>query len=447
MSFSCCGAVHEIRGRTDFVFALAGNPNVGKSSIFNTLTGTGAVTANYPGKTVEINVASTRLEDLRIGLVDLPGTYALGAVSEDQWVARQGILDGNPDVVIVILDATNLTRNLYMLLQLLDMGYPVVAALNLFDQAKKKGIEIDVTALSRVLGIPVVPTVATHGEGLQAMLAAAVSAARAAQGESALDRNAGRPTSRRRYGQDVEQVVEELSVELSAFLKDQAPTISARGLALLLLENDAQFVELVRDAQRGPEILEIVRRGAERISAADGESAPLRVIRERHRTGGRHRRAGADPRPGQGALLPAPVAPHHGPPHRSAHPRRGPCRHLRLPVRGRRFPGKDIQLPVGRRDLPADPGRHPCGCRQRRDRQDPDLGSRRRHRGSSGRRHPIRAHLLFPPRLPGGQRLPELRRLPYRQDHAQIRAARPFHHPAAWPAPAATCRPSSARAC
>jgi ferrous iron transport protein B len=284
MSFSCCGAVHEIRGRTDFVFALAGNPNVGKSSIFNTLTGTGAVTANYPGKTVEINVASTWLEDLRIGLVDLPGTYALGAVSEDQWVARQGILDGNPDVVIVILDATNLTRNLYMLLQLLDMGYPVVAALNLFDQAKKKGIEIDVTALSRVLGIPVVPTVATHGEGLEAMLAAAVSAARAAQGESVPERgNAGRPTGRRRYGQDVEQVVEELSVELSAILRDRAPTISARGLALLLLENDAQFVELVRGAARGPEIMEIVRRGAERISAEDGESAPLRVIRERHR--------------------------------------------------------------------------------------------------------------------------------------------------------------------
>ncbi|HTP60102.1 MAG TPA: FeoB small GTPase domain-containing protein, partial [Spirochaetia bacterium] len=229
MSLSCHGAVNEVRGRTDFVFALAGNPNVGKSSIFNTLTGTGAVTANYPGKTVEINVASTRLGELRIGLVDLPGTYALGAVSEDQWVARQGILDGNPDAVIVILDATNLARNLYMLLQLQDMGFPVVAALNLFDQARKKGIETDIPAMSRILGIPVIPTVATHGEGLEELLTAAVTTVRSARkvkGRCAPGADApaagapaaGAPAAtvgapaKRAYGADVENVVQQLSV-------------------------------------------------------------------------------------------------------------------------------------------------------------------------------------------------------------------------------------------
>ncbi len=273
MKLSCCGAVGEVRGRTDFVFALAGNPNVGKSSIFNTLTGTGAVTANYPGKTVEINVASTRLGELRIGLVDLPGTYALGAVSEDQWVARQGILDGNPDAVIVILDATNLARNLYMTLQLLDMGFPVVAALNLFDQARKKGIVIDVASLSRILGIPVIPTVATNGEGLQELLTAAVAAVRSPDPvrHDAL-----------KYGADVEKIVGELTAQVSCLLDGHAPRISPRGLALLLLENDSQFTRLVQEARRGPELLQIVGRAAEGISRQHGEDAALRIIRERH---------------------------------------------------------------------------------------------------------------------------------------------------------------------
>ncbi len=273
MSLSCCSAVGEMRGRTDFVFALAGNPNVGKSSIFNTLTGTGAVTANYPGKTVEINVATTRLDGLRIGLVDLPGTYALGAVSEDQWVARQGILDGNPDVVIMILDATNLSRNLYMLLQLLDMGFPVVAGLNLYDQARKKDIEIDVPALSRLLGIPVIPTVAIHGEGLEALLGAAVEAARAREPRAA---------SKTVYGADIEQVVARLTCEIGRLLDGRAPRISSRGLALLLLENDSQFTEIVRESENGPELLRIVGEAARKIQEAHGEDAALRIIRERH---------------------------------------------------------------------------------------------------------------------------------------------------------------------
>ncbi|MGO9410187.1 MAG: ferrous iron transport protein B [Spirochaetia bacterium] len=282
MSLSCCGAVNEVRGHTDFVFALAGNPNVGKSSIFNTLTGTGAVTANYPGKTVEINVASTRLGELRIGLVDLPGTYALGAVSEDQWVARQGILDGNPDAVIVILDATNLARNLYMLLQLQDMGFPVVAALNLFDQAKKKGIVIDVAALSRILGIPVIPTVATHGEGLEALLGAAVTTVRSARKLKCDCEAVPEPRAAREYGADVEAVVRRLSTHVSTLLDGDAPHISPRGLSLLLLENDSQFKRLVREAQGGPRLLSLVDEAAARIRDAHGEDAALRIIRERH---------------------------------------------------------------------------------------------------------------------------------------------------------------------
>ena len=217
-------------------------------------------------------MATTRLADMRIGLVDLPGTYALGAVSEDQWVARQGILDGSPDVIIVILDATNLTRNLYMLLQLLDMGFPVVAALNLFDQARKKGIEIDVAGLSRILGIPVVPTVATNGEGLETLLETAVAAARAA------DRSGQAP----RYGADIEQVVDRLARDIGRLLNGSAPRLSPRGLALLLLENDAQFTTMIGETEHGPELLRTVDEAARAIQREHGEEAALRIIRERH---------------------------------------------------------------------------------------------------------------------------------------------------------------------
>ena len=290
MGPSCCGAVGELRGHTDFVFALAGNPNVGKSSLFNTLTGTGAVTANYPGKTVEINVAATRLADLRIGLVDLPGTYALGAVSEDQWVARQGILDGNPDVVIVILDATNLARNLYMLLQLLDMGLPVVAALNLVDEAEKKGIQTDVAELSRRLGVPVIPTVAIRGDGLDRLLSAAVAAARAARESGLAGRAAAprrgtaprRPPGTSRYGRDIEELVDGLVRDIGAELDGRLPSMSLRGLVLLLLEKDAEIEALVARGPRGTQALERVRRAAETIRETHGEDSALRLIRERH---------------------------------------------------------------------------------------------------------------------------------------------------------------------
>ena len=178
MALSCHSALQEIKGSTDFTFALAGNPNVGKSSIFNRLTGMGVVTANYPGKTVELNLATTNFKELRIGIIDLPGSYALGAVSEDQWVARRAVLDCKPDVAIMILDATNLARNLYMLIQFIDLGIPIVAALNLIDEAEKRNIIINSGELSWLLGIPVVKTIATTGSGLDDLIQKAVDTAR-----------------------------------------------------------------------------------------------------------------------------------------------------------------------------------------------------------------------------------------------------------------------------
>ncbi len=268
MPLSCHGALREIKGSTDFTFALAGNPNVGKSSIFNRLTGMGVVTANYPGKTVELNMAATNFKDRRLGIIDLPGSYALGAVSEDQWVARRAVLDIKPDIVITILDATNLARNLYMLLQFVDLGIPMVAALNLVDEAEKRNIMIDAPLLSRLLGIPVVQTVATTGRGLDELIQTAVDVAEHEKEiKYALH-----------YGDDIEASIK----KLAAFLSPYDFGINPRALAILLLEDDSEFIELVRKLADGESILEEARKISLEIEEKHGEKTPLRIARERH---------------------------------------------------------------------------------------------------------------------------------------------------------------------
>ncbi len=265
---SCHGALKEIKGNTDLVFVLAGNPNVGKSSIFNRLTGMGVVTANYPGKTVELNMAATTFKDMRIGIIDLPGSYALGAVSEDQWVARRAVLDSEPDAAIMILDATNLARNLYMTLQFIDLGIPIVAALNLIDEAEKRNIITDTAKLSELLGIPVVPTIATTGQGLDELIQKAVEVA-------------GKKYEIRynvRYGTDIETNIKKLEDLLSGY--DFG--ISPRALALLLLEEDAEFIELVEKHEQGNFLLGELKKISMDIQKEHGEITPIRVARERH---------------------------------------------------------------------------------------------------------------------------------------------------------------------
>ncbi len=265
---SCHGALKEIKGKTDFTFALAGNPNVGKSSVFNRLTGMGVVTANYPGKTVELNMAATTFKDLRIGIIDLPGSYALGAVSEDQWVARRAVLDSEPDAAIMVLDATNLARNLYMTLQFIDLGIPIVAALNLIDEAEKRNIIIDAEKLSDLLGVPVVPTIATTGQGLDELIQKAVEVA-------------GRKSGIKyhlQYGNDIEASVSKLIDLLSPYDFGIAP----RALALLLLEEDSEFIELVDKHRDGSFLLGEVKKISREIQQEHGEKTPLRIARERH---------------------------------------------------------------------------------------------------------------------------------------------------------------------
>jgi len=160
--------------------ALAGNPNVGKTTLFNALTGAQQKVANYPGVTVERKsgtLAGTRRTDAPVEVIDLPGTYSLAPKSVDERVAFDALTgriagEPAPDVVVCVVDATNLERNLYLVTQVLDLGLPTVVALNMTDAATEAGITVDAASLSKKLGVPVVETAARVGEGTDALRAA-----------------------------------------------------------------------------------------------------------------------------------------------------------------------------------------------------------------------------------------------------------------------------------
>jgi len=226
--------------RWDILVALAGNPNTGKSTVFNALTGLRQHTGNWPGKTVVRAEGAFAYEGERIKVVDLPGTYSLQASTVDEEVARDFLLFGRPDVTVVVIDATRLERNLNLLIQTLAITDRVVVCLNLMDEARRHGIAIDVDRLEAELGVPVVATVARRAEGIQKLLKAIHEVATGQRRTS--------PVTVEEYAPEVEAAVARLQPTITEAFP-QLP--NPRWVALRLLNADARVEEAVRSGEIG----------------------------------------------------------------------------------------------------------------------------------------------------------------------------------------------------
>ncbi len=166
---SCHGDGMKIRGNGLRKIGIVGSPNVGKSLIFNRLTGAYATVSNYPGTTVNVYRGKMKIGDEEFEVVDTPGMYSLLSITEEERVARSILLNEKPDVILQVADARNLERMLPFTLQLIEAGFPIVLDINMVDEAESAGIEIDVKGLEKKLGIPVTATVATSGRGIEAL--------------------------------------------------------------------------------------------------------------------------------------------------------------------------------------------------------------------------------------------------------------------------------------
>ena len=219
----------------DFVVALAGNPNTGKSTVFNAITGLRQHTGNWPGKTVTRAEGAFEYNKQKFKMVDLPGTYSLLSTSEDEEVARNFILFGKPSVTVIVVDASRLERNLNLVLQILEITDRAVLCLNLMDEADRNGIEIDTRSLARELGIPVVPTSARFNKGIPELI------------QTISDLANGKVVCKPHRIKNIPKKIEKAVEKLSAEIKKEYPNIpNSRWLAFRLLEGDRHIMEVLR---------------------------------------------------------------------------------------------------------------------------------------------------------------------------------------------------------
>jgi ferrous iron transport protein B len=224
----------------DFVVALAGNPNTGKSTVFNYLTGLRQHTGNWPGKTVTRAEGGFEYSEKKFKLVDLPGTYSLLSTSTDEEVARDFILFGQPDVTVIVVDATRVERNLNLVLQILEITDRAVLCLNLMDEAKRNGIKIDDRTLAKELGIPVVVASARQGEGMNELLSTIY--------DVATGKYICKPYRIKTSASELNLAIEKLSKEIEV----EFPNLpNLRWVALRLLEGDQSIIDAIRNGDLG----------------------------------------------------------------------------------------------------------------------------------------------------------------------------------------------------
>lgn len=219
----------------EITIALAGNPNSGKTTVFNNLTGAHQHVGNWPGVTVEKKEGNYRYQGYKVKVVDLPGVYSLTAYSPDEVVARNFILDGKPDVVVDIVDASNLERNLYLTVQLIELEANLVVALNMIDVAKSRDYQIDVDRLAQELGSPVIPMVATRREGNDKLR------------QEIVDVFEGKTATKKiklYYGSELEEHIKELE-KVIAKDEELSRQFPPRWLAIKLLEEDSEVLEKI----------------------------------------------------------------------------------------------------------------------------------------------------------------------------------------------------------
>lgn len=237
--------------------ALIGNPNCGKTSLFNVASGAREHVGNYSGVTVDAKTGTFRQDDVTFRIVDLPGTYSLACYSPEELYVRKYLRDNEPDVIVNIVDATNLERNLYLTTELINMNRPMVIALNMFDELKQKGISLDYKKLSEMIGVPIVPTVARTGEGIRQLFDAVIAVAE--------DRHAVVRHVHVTLGKELEQSVGVLNRALKAD-PDLRPRFSPRYMAIKLLENDKEVESLVEGTKDAKAIFELRDREVERLA-------------------------------------------------------------------------------------------------------------------------------------------------------------------------------------
>ena len=216
----------------EITIALAGNPNSGKTTVFNNLTGAHQHVGNWPGVTVEKKEGSYRYRGYKVKVVDLPGVYSLTAYSPDEVVARNFILEDRPDVVVDIVDASNLERNLYLTVQLIELEANLVVALNMMDVAESRNYKIDVDSLTRELGAPVIPMIATRKESHNKLLQEIVNVF---EGKTIIKK------IKLYYGSELEEHIKELETLIT---KDEelSHQFPPRWLAIKLLEEDSEVL-------------------------------------------------------------------------------------------------------------------------------------------------------------------------------------------------------------